>query len=114
MPLLRGLGINGTGPAPAVLALALYSLLPLLRGFYTGFSEVATEVKDAAVAIGFGWRRLFIEVELPLALPTLISGLRVVTTPGDRLGKRRRLDRGRVLAHSSFKALDNMSSILSW
>jgi osmoprotectant transport system permease protein len=79
LPLLRGLGINGTGPAPAVLALTVYSLLPLVRGFYTGFSEVAMEVKDAAAAIGFGWRRRFIEVELPLALPALISGLRVVT-----------------------------------
>ncbi len=79
LPSLRGLGISGTGPAPAVLALTLYALLPLVRGFYTGFSEVAMEVKDAAVAIGFGWRRLFIEVELPLALPALISGLRVVT-----------------------------------
>jgi osmoprotectant transport system permease protein len=79
LPLLRGLGINGTGPAPAVLALTLYSLLPLVRSFYTGFSEVAIEVKDAAAAIGFGWRRLFIEVELPLALPALVSGLRVVT-----------------------------------
>ncbi|MGH6819284.1 MAG: ABC transporter permease [Methylocella sp.] len=79
LPLLRDLGINGTGPAPAVLALTLYSLLPLVRGFHTGFSEVAIEVKDAAAAIGFGWRRRFIEVELPLALPALVSGLRVVT-----------------------------------
>ncbi len=79
LPFLRGLGINGTGPAPAVLALMLYALLPLVRGFYVGFSEVAMEVKDAAAAIGFGWRRRFIEVELPLALPALVSGLRVVT-----------------------------------
>jgi osmoprotectant transport system permease protein len=79
LPFLRSLGINGTGPAPAVLALTLYALLPLVRGFYTGFSEVAVEVKDAAAAIGFGWRRRFIEVELPLALPALVSGLRVVT-----------------------------------
>jgi osmoprotectant transport system permease protein len=79
LPFLRGLGVHGTGPAPALLALTLYSLLPLVRSFYTGFSEVAMEVKDAAAAIGFGWRRLFIEVELPLALPALISGLRVVT-----------------------------------
>ena len=79
LPFLRALGVNGTGPAPAVLALTLYSLLPLVRGFYTGFSEVAMEVKDAAAAIGFGRRRMFIEVELPLALPALVSGLRVVT-----------------------------------
>ncbi|MGH6812417.1 MAG: ABC transporter permease [Methylocella sp.] len=79
LPFLRALGINGTGPAPAVLALTLYSLLPLVRGFHTGFREVAMEVKDAAAAIGFGSRRMFLEVELPLALPALVSGLRVVT-----------------------------------
>jgi osmoprotectant transport system permease protein len=79
LPFLRALGVNGTGPAPAVLALTLYSLLPLVRGFHTGFSEVAMEVKDAAAAIGFGRRRMFFEVELPLALPALVSGLRVVT-----------------------------------
>ncbi|HUI20448.1 MAG TPA: ABC transporter permease [Methylocella sp.] len=79
LPMLRELGINGTGPAPAILALTLYSLLPLVRSFYTGLSEVASEVKEAATAIGFGARRMFIEIELPLALPALISGLRVLT-----------------------------------
>jgi osmoprotectant transport system permease protein len=79
LPFLRELGINGTGPAPALVALTLYSLLPLVRGFYTGFREVPTDVKEAATAIGFGARKMFIEVELPLALPALISGLRVVT-----------------------------------
>jgi len=79
LPFLRDLGINGTGPAPAIIALTLYSLLPLVRGFYTGLSEVAREVKDAATAIGFGARQMFIEVELPLAMPALLSGLRVVT-----------------------------------
>lgn len=79
LPFLRAIGINGTGPAPAVVALTLYSLLPLVRGFYTGFREVAFEVKDAATSIGFGARQMFIEVELPLALPALLSGMRVVT-----------------------------------
>jgi osmoprotectant transport system permease protein len=78
LPFLHDFGISGTGPAPAVIALTLYSLLPLVRSFHTGFSEVSSEVKEAAVAIGFGWRRAFIEVELPLALPALLSGLRVV------------------------------------
>ncbi len=79
LPFLRDLGINGTGPAPAIIALTLYSLLPLVRGFYTGLSEVAREVKDAATVIGFGAPQMFIEVELPLAMPALLSGLRVVT-----------------------------------
>lgn len=75
---LRDLGISGTGPAPAVIALTLYSLLPLVRSFHTGFAEVAPEIKEAAAAMGFGWRKAFIEVELPLALPALLAGLRVV------------------------------------
>ena len=79
LPFLRGLGISGTGPAPAVIALTLYSLLPLVRTFHTGLSEVAMEVKEAAAAIGFGARQKFVAVELPLALPALLSGLRVVT-----------------------------------
>jgi osmoprotectant transport system permease protein len=79
LPILRALGVNGTGPAPAIVALTLYSLLPLVRGFYTGLSEVTMEVKDAAAAIGFSARQMFVEVELPLALPALLSGLRVVT-----------------------------------
>jgi osmoprotectant transport system permease protein len=79
LPFLRDLGIGGTGPAPAVIALTLYALAPLVRGFYIGFAEVAADVKDAATGVGFDARRLFFAVELPLALPALVSGLRVVT-----------------------------------
>lgn len=79
LPLLKSFGVSGTGAAPAMIALTLYSLLPLVRGFYTGLAEVAQDVKDAALGMGFDRRRLFFEVELPLALPALVSGLRVVT-----------------------------------
>jgi osmoprotectant transport system permease protein len=78
-PPLRDLGIGGIGPAPAVIALTLYALLPLVRSFYTGFSQVSPGVKDAAAGIGFGGWRMLLDVELPLALPALLSGLRVVT-----------------------------------
>jgi osmoprotectant transport system permease protein len=77
-PVFGDLGIRGIGAAPAIIALTLYSLPPLVRSFYTGFTGVAEDVKDAAVGIGFDARRLFLRVELPLALPALISGLRVV------------------------------------
>ncbi|SFK32930.1 ABC transporter permease [Methylocapsa palsarum] len=78
-PLLRAWGINGAGAAPAIIALTLYSLLPLTRGFFTGVSEVAADVKDAAAGMGFSARQTFLLVELPLAWPALVSGLRVVT-----------------------------------
>jgi osmoprotectant transport system permease protein len=79
LPVLKDLGIGGTGPAPAIIALTLYSLLPLVRGSYIGLTEVAPDVKDAALGLGYDRRRLFFDVELPLALPALLSGLRVVT-----------------------------------
>jgi osmoprotectant transport system permease protein len=78
-PALRALGINGAGAAPAIIALTLYSLLPLTRGFFTGLSEVAAEVKEAAAGMGYSGRQIFLAVELPLAWPALVSGLRVVT-----------------------------------
>jgi osmoprotectant transport system permease protein len=78
LPFLKAIGVRGTGPAPAIIALTLYSLLPLVRNISTGFSEVAFEVKEAALGIGYGGRRLFFNVELPLALPAVLSGLRVV------------------------------------
>jgi osmoprotectant transport system permease protein len=76
--LLREAGVTGTGPAPAIIALTLYSLAPLVRIFVTGLSEVAPEPKEAAMGLGFDRRQLFLAVELPLAAPALISGLRVV------------------------------------
>jgi osmoprotectant transport system permease protein len=78
-PLLKALGIGATGPAPAIIALTLYSLLPLVRGFFTGLANVPADVKDAALGLGYDRRRLLFEVELPLALPALLSALRVVT-----------------------------------
>jgi osmoprotectant transport system permease protein len=78
-PALANLGVGGTGATPAIIALTLYSLPPLVRIFFTGFDEVAPDVKDAARGLGFDRRRMFLAVELPLALPALISGLRVVS-----------------------------------
>jgi osmoprotectant transport system permease protein len=79
LPFLRDVGIGGTGAAPAIIALTLYALLPLVRNSYTGFAEVAAEVKDAAAGIGFNARQIFFSVEFPLAAPALVSALRVVT-----------------------------------
>lgn len=77
-PFIREAGVTGTGPAPAIIALTLYSLAPLVRIFVTGLSEVAPEPKEAALGLGFDRRQLFLAVELPLSAPALISGLRVV------------------------------------
>ncbi|MFD2762066.1 ABC transporter permease [Lentibacillus juripiscarius] len=69
----------GIGFVPAVVALFLYSLLPLLRNTYAGMNSVDPEIIEAAKGMGFGtFERLF-KVELPVALPYVMSGVRVTS-----------------------------------
>ncbi|WP_020662981.1 ABC transporter permease [Amycolatopsis benzoatilytica] len=70
--------------ATAVIPLATYTLLILIRNIVTGVQQVPAEVREAAIGMGFTPRRLLWQVELPLALPVVIAGLRVaaVTTIG--------------------------------
>ena len=75
----RALGIGGIGPAPAVIALILYALLPIVRNSVAGIAGVDPAVIDAARGMGMTRRQLFWRVELPLALPLLLAGLRIVT-----------------------------------
>jgi len=79
MPLLGQWGIKGVGMAPAVIALTLYSLLPVVRSTAAGLGQVPQPVIDAARGMGLSNRQIFWQVEVPLALPIFISGLRVAT-----------------------------------
>jgi osmoprotectant transport system permease protein len=79
VPALAALGVGGIGPAPAVIALILYALLPIVRNTVSGIAGVDPSVIDAARGMGMTKRQLFWRVELPLALPMLIAGLRIVT-----------------------------------
>ena len=66
----------GIGKVPAIIALVIYALLPILRNTYTGISEVDDSLIEAAKAMGMNpWRRLF-RVELPLATPVIMAGIR--------------------------------------
>jgi len=71
-------GIQGVGLAPAVLALALYSLLPLVRSIYAGLEQIPAAVRDAARGMGLSPWQLLLHIELPLALPVVLSGLKVM------------------------------------
>ena len=77
VPVLARVGIAGIGLAPAVVALTLYSLLPIVRGVVAGLGRAPEATLEAARGIGFGPSRIFWRVEVPLALPVLLSGLRV-------------------------------------
>jgi osmoprotectant transport system permease protein len=78
VPLAASLGIGGIGPAPAIIALILYALLPIVRNSVAGIAGVDPAVVDAARGMGMTQRQLFWRVELPLALPLLLAGLRIV------------------------------------
>ena len=69
--------LGGIGSAPAVVALTLYALLPLLRGLLTGLQQVPPGLKQAGQALGLSGGQVLRYVELPLALPSLMAGLRV-------------------------------------
>ena len=79
VPLLGEWGIKGIGLAPAVLALMLYSLLPIVRSSAAGINQVPRPVIDAAQGMGLNARQIFWQVEAPLALPVFMAGLRVAT-----------------------------------
>ena len=69
--------LGGIGSTPAVVALTLYALLPLLRGLLTGLQQVPPGLKQAGQALGLSGGQVLRYVELPLALPSLMAGLRV-------------------------------------
>ena len=78
-PVLADLGIKGIGVAPAVIALTLYSLLPIVRSTLAGLQNVPTSVIEAARGMGLTQQQILLKVQTRLALPVLLSGLRVTT-----------------------------------
>jgi len=71
--------IGGIGQHTAIVALVLYALLPILRNTVTGILGVDPVVRDSAVAMGMTRAQILRMVELPLAAPTIIAGLRIAT-----------------------------------
>jgi len=71
------LPLIGIGFVPAIVAVVLYSLLPIVQNTFTGLSAVAPEVREAAVGVGMGPATRLWKVELPLALPVIFAGIRV-------------------------------------
>lgn len=76
--------ITGFTILSAEIGLVSYTLLILIRNIVAGIQGVDAAVKEAAVGMGYGRRRLFLEIEFPLALPVIMAGVRIaaVTTIG--------------------------------
>ncbi|HEX2230072.1 MAG TPA: ABC transporter permease, partial [Candidatus Binatia bacterium] len=71
--------VGGIGPRTAIVALVLYSLLPIIRNTFTGISGVDPAIREAGKGMGMTDRQLLLQVELPLALGVIIAGVRVAT-----------------------------------
>lgn len=69
----------GLGRVPAIIGLVAYSLLILIRNIATGLREVPADVVEAALGMGMGPWQLLLTIELPLAMPVIIAGLRIAT-----------------------------------
>jgi osmoprotectant transport system permease protein len=69
--------VLGIGNPPAMLALFLYAILPILRNTLTGMAEVDPAVVEAARGMGMGTGRQLVQVRLPLAWPVIMAGVRV-------------------------------------
>lgn len=78
-PVLAQWGVSGIGVAPAVTALTLYSLLPMVRSTMAGLGQIPPGVLEAATGMGMTRSQQFWRVEVPLAWPVWLSGLRVTT-----------------------------------
>ena len=71
--------IGGIGVRTAIVALILYSLLPIVRNTVTGIEGIDPLVREAAIVLGMTGRQRLTRVELPLALPSIFGGLRIAT-----------------------------------
>jgi len=78
VPALASLGVSGIGAAPAAIALFLYSLLPIVANTVVGLGRVPAATVDAARGMGLTAWQVLREVELQLALPTILTGIRIV------------------------------------
>jgi osmoprotectant transport system permease protein len=74
VPLLGGIGV-----VPAIVALSLYSLLPIIRNTYTGITGVNSAIREAGWGMGMTSRQLLFLVEIPLAMNVILAGVRIAT-----------------------------------
>lgn len=69
----------GLGAPAAIAALFLYALLPIVRNTYVGIRDVDAELREAALGMGLEGRQILTLVELPMAVPTIMAGIRTAT-----------------------------------
>ncbi|MDN0123581.1 ABC transporter permease [Yersinia aleksiciae] len=78
IPWLAEHGVSGIGLAPAIVALVLYALLPLVRSVVAGLESVPDSVVESAQGMGMTRSQLFFWVQIPIAMPLILSGIRII------------------------------------
>ncbi|MCK9344356.1 MAG: ABC transporter permease/substrate-binding protein, partial [Massilibacteroides sp.] len=104
---LVGIGLNN-----ALIVLVVYGLLPIVRNTYTGMKEVPTQLVEAAEGLGTTPLQLFKKIYFPLALPSILSGLRVTTVMIIALGGLAALIGAGGLGQAIFRGLNTMNTPL--
>ena len=75
--LLALMTVVGVGKKPAIIALFIYSLLPILRNTYLGIKQVPENLVDAGMGMGMTQRQVLFKVQLPVSMPVLMNGIRL-------------------------------------
>ncbi|MEQ8790463.1 MAG: glycine betaine ABC transporter substrate-binding protein [Pirellulaceae bacterium] len=76
MPIVASIGLNAVGPWPAIIALFLYSLLPIIRNTYTGMRDVPTSLRESAAVLGLTPLAQLRLIELPMASSMILAGIK--------------------------------------
>ena len=76
IPFLRQLGISGIGWTPAMIALVLYSLLPITRNTYASLKTIPHDTIEAGIGMGMSRLQILSKIEIPMALPVVLAGVR--------------------------------------
>jgi osmoprotectant transport system permease protein len=79
VPILHDLGLPGFGVPPALIALVVWGILPILRNTYAGINNISPGILEAARGMGMTRGQIARRIELPLALPVIMAGIRVTT-----------------------------------
>ncbi len=109
------LPVLGIGVVPAIIALFLYALLPIIRNTFTGINEVDPAIREAAQGMGMSDGQILVKVELPLAVPVIFAGIRTATVINVGIATLCALIAAGGLGEFIFRgiALNNMNMILS-
>lgn len=101
----------GLGWGPTVTALVLYSMLPVVRNTVTGLREVPTHVLESARGMGMGPTRVLLRVQLPMAWPVILTGIRVASQLAIGIAAIGAYVAGPGLGQYIFKGLSSLGSL---